>query len=152
MTASAIISYIFKHQPTYEMSKPLLLVVSISFLLCSCFRSSKTYFKDLLGFSATADVKHLNSYSDELGIDASYWMAFECNDSTVDKIIKKLQLSKSDVETRGLYGGMNSRPERWWDTSFVFHTKPFYREDDRIFWYLWYNKPQKKVYFLSFDL
>lgn len=128
------------------------LIFSVVFCLQSCFRSSKIYFQDFFGFTPTEDVKNLNSFGDELGIDASYWLAFECNDSTIGKIVTNLQLTKSEIETNGLIGGLNTQPTPWWDTAFVSHSKPFTRQDDRILWYLWYNNKTKRAYFLTLDL
>ena len=123
------------------------------FCFISCIpRSSSSYFKNFFGFAPTKDVKKLNSYADELGIDASYWLAFNCEDSTVQKIVSALQLKKDSARVSGFIGGLNTSPTNWWDTSFILHNTPFYKDEERIFWRLWYDSKQKKAYFLTFDL
>ncbi|MFM2386950.1 MAG: hypothetical protein RL660_1707 [Bacteroidota bacterium] len=134
------------------MKKSLGFLVAINLLLSSCSRTSSQHFEAFMGFAPTADVKNLNSHADEFGIDSSYWLAFECEDSTIDKIISKLQLRESATETEGLIGGLNTHPTSWWDTAFVSHSKPFYKEENRNLWYLWYDSLKKKAYFLTFDL
>jgi hypothetical protein len=136
----------------YSYKTPVFLVC-FPFLFVSCWRSSSQYFLDFFAFPPTEDVKNINSYADETGIDASYWLAFECEDSTIHKIIANLQLEEHKSETQGLYGGLNSSPTSWWDTAFVAHSKPFYNENeqDRICSFLWYNNKVKKAYFLTFD-
>lgn len=129
------------------------IIYSLIFFFISCIpRSSNSYFKNFFGFSPTKDVKHLNSYADELGIDASYWLAFECEDSTIEKIVLTLQLKKDSTRIPGFTGGLNTKPTSWWDTSFILHSKPFHKDEEKLFWRLWYDANRKKAYFLTFDL
>jgi hypothetical protein len=136
------------------MTRPIrFFICALIFGFTSCIpRSSGSYFKSLIGFSPTKDVKHLNSYADELGIDASYWLAFECEDSTVQKIISTLQLKKDSTKRLGFIGGLNTKPTNWWDTSFILNHSPFYKDEERVFWRLWYDSKEKKAYLLTFDL
>ncbi len=136
------------------MTKPTrFLIYILIFHFISCIpRSSGSYFKSFFGLSPTKDVKKLNSYADELGIDASYWLAFECEDSTVKKIVSALQLKKDSAKISGFIGGLNTNPTNWWDTSFILHNNPYYKDEERIIWRLWYDSIGKKAYLLSFDL
>jgi hypothetical protein len=130
-----------------------LFILVIIFCFIACIpRSDSSYFTNLIGFSPTEDVKNLNSYADELGIDASYWLAFNCEDSTIEKIVSILQLKKDSARIPGFIGGLNTNPTIWWDTSFILHSKPFYKDEERMFWRLWYDANGKKAYFLTFDL
>lgn len=106
-----------------------------------------SYFK----FEPTPDVKNFNYFPDETGIDASYWISFECNESTVDKIRERLGLKLEKRPQEGLIGGLNIEPTAWWDTSFVKKERPHSRQKENLYWYLWYDKSKRKVYFLSFD-
>ena len=132
---------------------------------------NKQRFSEFFEFYPTSDVKNLYCYSDQLGIDASYWFAFECNDSTVQKIISKLRLTiKPKKEYRvtrdisgnvidsmltyngnGLQGGLNSTPTSWWDTAFINKTNPYAKIKENLYWYLYHDTKNKKVYFLTFD-
>ena len=130
------------------------LIANIILLLVmnSCGRSPKEGFRAFFGFSPTSDVKNIRAHSgDALGFDASYWLAFECSDSTADKIIEKLELSEADYPRRGLYGELNNDPTTWWDTTFIFHAKPFIKKMDDDYWFLWHDKKANKVYFLWCD-
>ncbi len=111
---------------------------------------NKQRFQDFFGFYPTADVKNIYAHSDELGIDASYYFAFECADSTVTKIKKSLFLS-ADTTGTGFSGWLNSSPTFWWDTAAIQKIKPFTKQKENLHWYLWYDKAKGKVYFLTFD-
>ena len=113
-------------------------------------RANRKIFADFFGFQVTPDIRNLYAYADELGIDASYYLAFECNDSTIKKIAQKLDLEPDKTET-SFGGGLNSSPTIWWDTAFINRAKPFSRQEKNLHWYLWHDKPKKRAYFLTFD-
>lgn len=114
-------------------------------------KANRKIFADFFGFPVTPDVHNLYAYADELGIDASYYLAFDCNDSTIKKITQKLHLQAGTKESN-FEGGLNSSPMLfWWDTAFLNNTKPFLRQEKSRYWHLWYDKPNKKAYFLTFD-
>ncbi len=108
-------------------------------------------FNDFFKFDLPADVKNFNYYADELGIDASYWISFDCDESTVKKIHQILDLHEGEAG-RGLFGGLNSYPTLWWDTTFLFNARPFTKREEQIFWFIWYDKKNRKAYFLTFDV
>lgn len=114
-------------------------------------KANKKIFADFFGFQVTPDVQNLYAYADELGIDASYYLAFECNDSTIKKIKLKLDLQADKTET-SFGGGLNSSPTFWWDTAFINRAKSSSKKEKNLYWYLWYDKPKKKAYFLTFDI
>ncbi len=113
-------------------------------------KANRKIFADFFGFPVTPDVYNLYAYADELGIDASYYLAFECNDSTIEKIKQEFDLEQDKTET-SFGGGLNSSPTFWWDTAFINKAKPFSKQEKNLYWYLWYDKPKKKAYFLTFD-
>ena len=130
------------------MKVQITLVVVFTMCAAACMLSDgQTYYR-LTGIPPTKDVKHINSYSDELGIDASYWLAFECHDSTFKKIVSHLKLQRRDFPS----GGFNC-PKKWWDTAFISHSNPYHRVDEkeRLFWYLWYQDSTQKAYLLTGD-
>lgn len=130
-------------------------IYTIIFSFISCIpKNSSNYFKNFIGFAPTEDVKKLKSYADNFGVDASYWLAFECEDSTVQKIVATLHLRRSQTTSDGLGGGaLNVEPTSWWDTSFTFNSKPYTNisEETRLFYFLWHDSIQKKAYFLTGD-
>ena len=113
-------------------------------------KANKKIFADFFNFQVTPDVHNLYAYSDELGIDASYYLAFNCDDSTIKKIKQNLSLEVDNTET-SFGGGLNSSPTFWWDTTFMNRAKPLSKEEKNLYWYLWYDRHKKKAYFLTFD-
>jgi hypothetical protein len=135
----------------------LLFTFTITFLSCASNSSdsptpkvNKNVFFDFFKFEPTPDVRDFNYYADEIGIDASYWISFGCDDSTIQKIHKSLELHEGK-EGRGLFGGLNSSPTKWWDTTFIFKAIPYIKVEEPIYWFLWYDKTKKKAYFLTLD-
>ena len=51
----------------------------------------------------------------------------------------------------GLQGGLNSTPTSWWDTAFINKTNPYAKIKENLYWYLYHDTKNKKVYFLTFD-
>ena len=134
-----------------KFSLIILLIIAFVFFVQSCIKTDKQKFHDFFLIYPSKDVKNIDSYSDNLGINASYWLAFDCEDSTIKKITSKLQLTQEIVETPGLFGGLNTRPTTWWDTAFIYHAKPLSKKEKNLYWYLWYDKKTKRAYFLTFD-
>ena len=129
---------------------------------------NKQRFYEFFDFGPTPDVQNLYCWADRMGIDASYWLSFECHDSTVGKITHNLQLQPDpqfditccnadgrmdSILTSGirLYGGLNSDPMPWWDTAFINKSIPFGKAKGDTRSYLWHDGVKHKVYFLSFD-
>jgi hypothetical protein len=129
---------------------------------------NKEMFFKFFKFKPTSDIKHIYCYADEIGIDASYWFNFSCSDITFQKIIYQLDLRPnkhflvsydmegnvldSTLKTGSIYwGGLNSVPTPWWDTSFINKEIPYEKVKGDIHRYLWYDKSHKTVYYLTFD-
>jgi hypothetical protein len=113
-------------------------------------KANRKIFADFFNFQVTPDVHNLYAYADELGIDASYYLAFNCDDSTIKKIKQNLSLETDKTET-SFGGGLNSSPIFWWDTAFINKSKPFSKQEKNLYWYLWYDKLKKRAYFFTFD-
>ena len=111
-------------------------------------RFNKKRFIEFFGFSPTQDVRELYCYSDRLGIDASYYFSFKCHERTVHRIKEALKLT-NDSTSSGLNGF--DLKYSWWDNDRIDTIKPLTRQDGSVYWYLWYDKENEKVYFLTFD-
>lgn len=115
-------------------------------------RFNKQRFSEFFGFYPTADVKNIYCYSDQMGIDASFWFAFECNDTTFKKIKQNLQLQEPDT-SRILPGGSDGREVSmpWWDTAYINKNHSYDAQRGDLYWYLWYDRKKGKVYLYTFD-
>jgi hypothetical protein len=114
-------------------------------------RFNKQRFYEFFGFYPTSDIKNLYCHSDQLGIDASYYFGFECSDNTIQKIRKDMELIP-DTTNMTFSGGLNTTPTSWWDTDFIKKNRPFSKQRENLYWYLWYDKTKNKAYFLTFDI
>ncbi|MDP4262659.1 MAG: hypothetical protein Q8941_09025 [Bacteroidota bacterium] len=138
--------------------KTYILFVGLSSIIVSCNNSGRPVSKEdqkifarFFQFEPTPDVKNFYYFPDEPGIDPSYWISFECNESTVARVRESLELQPESQPQEGLIGGLNIEPKPWWDTSFIKKSIPFSRQKENTYRYLWYDKDKRKVYFLSFD-
>jgi hypothetical protein len=134
----------------------ILLIVSALILSCnehgrSISKEERKTFTDFFKFEPPSDVKNFDYFPDEVGIDASYWISFECDESTVTKIRERLELHQENKPQDGLIGGLNLEPEPWWDTAFIKKSLPYSWQKENLYRYLWYDKNKKRVYFLAFD-
>ena len=136
------------------MPKFFFLLMLILFSACTSHnprkadtRSNKRLFTNVVGFKPPPDVKGIYGYVDELGFDGSYWLAFKCNDTTVERIRAQLRLEETGIG-RGMFGGLNSSPTKWWDTTFIFKSVYHKTDDEKNYWYLWYDTLNKKAYLL----
>lgn len=111
---------------------------------------NKKRFKEFLGFYPTDDVKNLYAYADELGIDASYFFAFNSNEQTVERIIKELELQKDTTNNSSVVGF--DLPYTWWNSERIDELEPFSKVEKNIHWYLWHDREKNKAYFLTFDI
>lgn len=113
--------------------------------------NNKYHYEHLVNVKLTKDVNKIYTYGDELGIDASYYLAFECNKNTALRIIESNKCIKDSDKGIALYGGFKMK---WWNeneidtlTRFVYKN-----ESGRYFKYFWYNDLNQHAYFLDFDL
>jgi len=114
-------------------------------------KSNKKRFKEFLKTEATADVKNLYCYDDAIGIDADYQFAFTCNDSTIQKIITNLGLTKTVKEN--IIGLSFASDFPWWDTAHINRLEPYWKKGEHeTYWYLWFDEKTKKAYFFTFDM
>lgn len=109
------------------------------------------HYEQLLGVKITPDVKNLYSFGDEIGIDASYYLAFECNIETAKRILTSNSLIKDTEKGNLLIGGFK---QKWWnETEIDTLTRYLFTNDTRTYFkYFWYNENNQHAYFLDFDL
>lgn len=117
-------------------------------------KENKKMFSDFFGFQPAEDVTNLYGYSNQIGIDAKYQMAFNCDTGTLGKIITNKALAipgKSDgYKFEQL---LNATAFPWWNDSAISRITPVMKnEDDRVFTYLWYDSLNHKAYFFSYDM
>jgi hypothetical protein len=112
---------------------------------------NKLRFAEFFGFNPTPDVKNIYCYADEIGIDHDYTFSFNCDTSTVNKIVSYLELTQSDKPDN--YGEGLQHDFKWWDKNKIQKIKPYLKKGDhQTFWYLWYDKNESKVYYFEFDM
>ena len=112
---------------------------------------NKKRFTEFFKFEPTQDVKNIYCYADEMGIDQDYQFAFNCDISTVNKIVGHLQLikaNKPDNFSNGLWHNFG-----WWDSTKIVTLKPYWKKGEHeAYWYLWYDSSKQKVYYFMFDM
>jgi hypothetical protein len=114
-------------------------------------KNNQFHYEHLLNVEITPDIKSLYAYGDEFGIDASYYLSFECEKETVTKIVEQNRLT----HRVGPGSGWTKGPElRWWDKTEIDTLEGYmYKNDsEEHFKYLWYNESNHHAYFLDFDL
>lgn len=108
-------------------------------------------FKEFLQVDATKDVQHIYCFNDDIGIDADYQFAFQCDHATVRRIIEKHQLTvnKEVVDPAfGLQSDFN-----WWDKKKIAALKLYsWSDDGQYFKYFWYDESEHQAYYFEFDL
>jgi len=128
----------------------LILCLTFCWYECGPDPENKRKFKKNLGVELTPDVKDIRYYSDFIGIDFSVYLAFTCDSSTIQRIIKEkgLQLA-DDKDMGGLSGYLN-----WWDQKKINTIRPYKRGDGykEVCQYLWYDKDNKKAYYQKFSM
>ena len=104
----------------------------------------------MFGFTQSNDVKNFK-YKEDVFIDAAWWMGFECEDSTVHRIITHLELTEDRNGNRRGYATFGYYPE-WWDTSIIYRSRQYSWELSNVKWFLWYDVNTKKVFFLKYTI
>jgi hypothetical protein len=127
------------------------LLITLILILNSCQRSDSEVFHDFFEFYPPSDVKEFHFIANEGFLDSSYWISFECNHTTAEKIISKLSLLRYNEATDGLGGGLNSKPTAWWDHEFIENSVPYTKRVYSDHYYFWYDNYKGRVYFLLFD-
>ena len=128
----------------------ILLCLIFCWYECGPDPENKRKFKKTLGVELTPDVKDIHYYGDFIGIDFSVYLAFTCDSSTIQRIIKEKGLKLTgDKDMGGLSGYSN-----WWDQEKINTIRPYKRGDGykEVCQYLWYDKDNKKAYYQKFSM
>ena len=110
--------------------------------------ANKKHFENFLKVKITPDVKNIYTCGDEIGIDASYHIAFECHDSTKNKIININNFTPDNIS--GI--GIQPPPHEWWDEQEILHLPQFSNIKRQYHRYFWYDSISQKAYYSDFDL
>jgi hypothetical protein len=112
---------------------------------------NKKRFSEFFMFDPTPDVKNIYCYADEIGIDHDYQFSFNCDTTTINKIVSNLNLKKGIIDDNNGNGLWHDFP--WWDSAKIGNLKPFSKKGEHeTYWYLWYDLPKQKAYYFSFDM
>jgi hypothetical protein len=112
---------------------------------------NKKRFSEFFLFNPTPDVKNIYCYADEMGIDHKYQFSFNCDVTTINKIISNLHLKSGIVDDNN--GNDLWQDFSWWDSLKIKKLKPFSKKGNHeAYWYLWYDTLNTKAYYFSFDM
>lgn len=138
-----------------------ILAVLVMLLLVACAppfdsripdtENNQFHYEHLINVKLTPDVTNLYTYGDELGIDASYYLAFECDRNTALHIVKTNNLKEDTKNGIPLSSGFNMP---WWSEREIesLQRYVYQNEEGTYFKYFWYNTKNRHAYFLDFDL
>ncbi|WP_207421176.1 hypothetical protein [Desertivirga brevis] len=106
--------------------------------------SNRKRLEEYLEIGLTRDVNHI--YCDgDLGPDYSVLFSFNCDSSTVGRIIKKKNLRISREYDDGLFF---SEEFSWWNKEKIAEIKPYVNiKRGKLSQYLWYDKKANKAYY-----
>lgn len=112
---------------------------------------NKTRFKEFLQVDLTPDIKNIYCFEDAIGIDSDYQFSFNCDTSTVSRIIKKHQLTIDTINDDFGFGLQHDFD--WWDKRKIKKLKLYSWEGEREYYkYFWYDTTEQKAYFFDFDM
>ncbi len=109
------------------------------------------HYENLIHVDITPDVTNLYTYGDEIGIDASYYLAFECNPETAQAIIDSNDMQSDCFNITILNNGFKMS---WWDLQEI-KTLPQFcwsNDNETYFKHFWYDPQTKRAFFMDFDI
>ena len=111
---------------------------------------NKKRFSEFFLFDPTQDVQNIYCYADEMGIDHIYQFSFNCDSTTINKIVSNLNLKRAVSDNFGT-GLWHDFP--WWDSAKIEKLNPFFKKGEyETYWYLWFDTITQKAYFFTFDM
>ncbi len=112
---------------------------------------NKLRFREFLKVELTSDIKNIYCFEDAMGIDADYQFSFNCNASTVEKILEKHHFSP-DSTSKDFSTGIQHDFD-WWDKDKIEKLKMYsWNEKERYYKFFWYDEKEEKAYYFEFDL
>ena len=112
---------------------------------------NKKRFEEFFDFAPTSDVKNIYCFDDQIGIDSKFIFSFKCDDSTKNRIVKHLNLTKSNKPDNYSSGLWQSFP--WWDSAKIVTLNPYWSKSEKGYYkYLWFDKTKQMLYYIDFDM
>lgn len=112
---------------------------------------NKERFKDFLKIDLTQDIKNIYCFDDAIGIDADYMFSFNCDSTTVKRIIEKHQLKLDTTTTDYAFGLQHDF--KWWDKEKIEKLDLYsWQSEHQYFKYFWYDKTEQKAYYFDFNM
>lgn len=110
-------------------------------------------FKQHFGIDAGKDVKNLYGYGDFMGADYTVLLAFQCDTSTLRKIIETQKMTRvADQHDQG-FANLASLQLTWWPADTITRIRPYKVGQESVYWhYLWYDSTKKQVYYKEYSL
>ena len=112
--------------------------------------SNRIRFQEMLQVAVTDDVKNIYCFGDFMGTDHKILIAFQCDTSTVHRIIKTKRMQLCETADQGLiFTGEFS----WWNKEKIEKIRPYRKGKDFEYWeYLWFDKETSTAYYEEFSL
>ncbi len=86
-----------------------------------------------------------------MGIDHSYQFSFNCDATTINKIVLNLNLKNGERSNNYGSGVWHNFP--WWDSAKIETLKPYFKNGEHeTYRLLWFDKPEQKAYYFEFDM
>jgi len=112
---------------------------------------NKERFRDFLQVEITPDVKNIYCFDDAVGIDADYQFSFNCDTSTVRRIIEKHKFTLDKETTEYAFGLQHDFD--WWDKEKIEKLDLYsWTDKQQYLKYFWYDTAEQKAYYFDYDL
>ena len=113
--------------------------------------NNKKRFTEHLKIDLTKDVNNIYSYSDFLGVDYKVLFSFNCDKSTIERIISLKKMKRTTLkEDNGLFFSVDFK---WWDRDKIELLNPYKVGKEAEYWeYLWYDEENKKAFYEEYSL
>lgn len=113
--------------------------------------NNKKRFSEHLQTTLTPDVKNIYAYGDFLGIDFKVLMAFDCDSTTVERIVKQKNMRQLNQAGEG--GLFFTNEFKWWDKEKLETLRPYKVGKEYEYWeLLWYDAKQHKAWYEIYSL
>lgn len=114
---------------------------------------NKKRFTEFLKVELTPDIYNIYCFDDAIGIDASYRFSFNCDTSTVKRILDKHQMVVDTIKPIG-DGIIFNYVFDWWQKDKIdpLQLYTWKSADKRYIKHFWYNEDEQKAYYFTYDL
>lgn len=113
--------------------------------------NNRKRFREFLKVELTPDVRNIYCFDDELGIEADYMFAFNCDSVTSAKIIRVHRLTPDRENKNNCFD--LQQDFAWWDKKRIARLPKYVWTDGlQNYTYYWYDRENKKAYYFDFDV